>query len=169
MNQDARDKPVDASAGGNGAAGNEGDADDGDLADTLSELRVLLPSAQLLTAFMITVPFNPGFAAIVASEKAVFLATFLLAMVSLILLSAPAVQHRLIRPLINRVRFKHLASRQIVVGSVTLAFALTLSTYLVLTQVFGHVTGLLSATLIGTAIATLWWALPKLLKQRGTI
>ena len=35
---------------------------DGDLSDLLAELRVLLPSAQTLTAFLIILPFNAGFA-----------------------------------------------------------------------------------------------------------
>lgn len=35
--------------------------DDGDLTDMLGELRVLLPTAQLLSAFLIAVPFAPGF------------------------------------------------------------------------------------------------------------
>ena len=34
---------------------------DGDLTDTLGQLRVLLPSAQLLSAFLITVPRSPTF------------------------------------------------------------------------------------------------------------
>lgn len=112
--------------------------DDGDLTDMLGELRVLLPSAQLLSAFLITVPFNSGFANIVASEKTVFLATFTLSILSLVLLSAPAVQHRVIRPLTDRAGFKRLATRQIVVGAVLLAMALTLATQLVLSTVFGH-------------------------------
>ena len=97
--------------------GNEPDelSDDGDLTDMLGELRVLLPTAQLLSAFLITVPFTPGFSAIANAEKWVFLATFVLAVVGLVLLSAPAVQHRLIRPLLDRPRFKSLASRQILV------------------------------------------------------
>ena len=103
--------------------GNEPDelSDDGDLTDMLGELRVLLPTAQLLSAFLITVPFTPGFSAIANAEKWVFLATFVLAVVGLVLLSAPAVQHRLIRPLLDRPRFKSLASRQILVGAVALA------------------------------------------------
>ena len=48
--------------------------DDGDLTDLLGELRVLLPSSQLLSAFLITVPFMPGFNAIAYTEKWVFLA-----------------------------------------------------------------------------------------------
>lgn len=124
--------------------------DDGDLTDLLGELRVLLPSSQLLSAFLITVPFMPGFNAIAYTEKWVFLATFLLAVTSLVLLSATAVQHRLIRPLIDRPRFKTFASRQILAGAVTLAIALISGTQLVLSTIFGHFVGSLAAALIAT-------------------
>lgn len=50
------------------------DEEDGDLTDMLIELRVLLPPARLPSAFLITVPFSAGFAAIVSSDKDVFLA-----------------------------------------------------------------------------------------------
>ena len=143
--------------------------DSGDLSDMLGETRVLLPSAQLLTAFLITVPFNPGFAQVVAAEKMVFLATFLFSVMSLILLSAPAVQHRLIRPLVNRERFKRLGSKQIVAGSVTLSLALTLGTQLVLSEVFGHRVGNYAAGLIGTLIVMLWWVFPKFMKAKWRV
>lgn len=135
--------------------------DDGDLTDLLGELRVLLPSSQLLSAFLITVPFMPGFNAIAYTEKWVFLATFLLAVTSLVLLSATAVQHRLIRPLIDRPRFKTFASRQILAGAVTLAIALISGTQLVLSTIFGHFVVSLAAALIATLIFTLWWWLPR--------
>lgn len=143
--------------------------DDGDLTDMLNELRVLLPTAQLLSAFLITVPFASGFAAIVSAEKGVFLATFLLSVASLVLLSAPAVQHRLIRPLENRSRFKVLATRQIVLGSATLAMALVLATQLVLSAVLGHVVGNVAAGLIAGLILLLWWVLPKHWRASGRL
>ncbi len=141
--------------------------DDGDLTDMLGELRVLLPCAQLLSAFLITVPFNSGFANIVASEKGVFLATFILSILSLVLLSAPAVQHRLIRPLTDRAAFKRLASREIVVGAVLLGMALTLATQLVLSTVLGDWIGNAFATLTGGALLFLWWVLPKAMRAKG--
>ena len=49
---------------------------DGDFSDMLSEMRILLPGAQTLSAFLILLPFNAGFAKIDATEKIVFLATF---------------------------------------------------------------------------------------------
>src|SRR5215203_1583473 len=84
---------------------------DGDLSDMLSELRILLPGAQMLTAFLIILPFNGGARQIIQGESQAFLATFFFALTSLVLLSAPAIQHRLMRPLISRERFKRLATR----------------------------------------------------------
>lgn len=142
---------------------------DGDLTDLLGELRILLPSSQLLSAFLITVPFMPRFDAIAYTEKWVFLATFLLAVMSLILLSATAVQHRLIRPLIDRPRFKTFASRQILAGAVTLAIALISGTQLVLSTIFGHFVGSIVAALIAVLILTTWWWLPRHWKEAGRL
>lgn len=82
----------------------DGNSQDGDLSDMLSELHFLLPGAQLLTAFLITVPFSTGFSKIKQTERRIFLATFICSITSLVLLSAPAVQHRLMRPLLDRER-----------------------------------------------------------------
>ena len=134
--------------------------DDGDMTDMLGELRVLLPTAQLLSAFLITVPFAPGFASIVQAEKHVFLATFMLSVTSLALFTGPAVQHRLMRPLRNRAKFKTLASRQMLVGACTLGVALVLATQLVLAEVLGHSMGDVAAAVIAGLIVTMWLVVP---------
>ena len=139
--------------------------DDGDFSDMLSEQRILLPGAQMLTAFLIILPFNGGFRHIVHFEKLVFLATFICALVSLLLLSAPAIQHRLIRPLVDRAAFKHIASKFIVAGAVALAFAFTLATNLVISEVFGTVAGGVASGLIALVILVLWWMLPMYLQR----
>lgn len=142
--------------------------EDGDLSDMLSEQRILLPGAQMLTAFLIILPFNGAFAKIVQTEKLVFLATFFFSLGSLILLSAPAVQHRLMRPLVDRARFKRIASRQIVIGSVTLACAFILGTNLVISEVFGTLAGIGAGAVMGVLILCVWWLLPWYLKrERG--
>jgi hypothetical protein len=167
MRTDERTTALDNSPQIAGAA--PGGDDDGDLTDMLGELRVLLPTAQLLSAFLITVPFSSGFAATVAAEKRVFIGTFVLAVASLVTLSAPAVQHRVIRPLMDRARFKRLASRQIVFGSIALALALVLVTQLVLSAVFGHSVGNVAAGGIAVLIVLLWWVLPKMWRARGRL
>jgi len=139
--------------------------DEGDLSDLLSELRILLPGAQMLTAFLIILPFNGGFAKIVQAEKIVFLATFFLSMTSLVLLSAPAIQHRVMRPLQDRERFKRVADRIMMAGALSLALAFILGTNLVMSEVFGHVAGIAACTLMGVLIACMWWWLPLHLKH----
>lgn len=139
--------------------------EDGDFSDMLSEQRILLPGAQMLTAFLIILPFNGGFKQIVQTEKMVFLATFVLALMSLVLLSAPAIQHRLMRPLVNRARFKRVATRQIVAGAFTLAIALILATNLVISEVFGKVVGIVIGAMMATFILCIWWLLPAYLKR----
>ena len=134
--------------------------DDGDLTDMLGELRVLLPTAQLLSAFLVAVPFAPGFGAIVQAEKHVFLALFMLAVTSLVLFTAPAVQHRLMRPLRDRASFKKLATRQILVGATTLGAALVLSTQFVLSEVLGHTAGNAAAGAVALLILGVWLIAP---------
>lgn len=147
----------------------DADNDDGDLTDLLGELRVLLPTAQLLSAFLTTVPFSSGFGAIVKAEKIIFLITFILSITSLVLLSAPAVQHRLMRPLASRSEFKRRASSQVLLGAIALAVALTLVTQLVLSEVLDDTIGTVVAIGIALVIITLWWVLPKRWRSRGHI
>ena len=145
------------------------DEDDGDFSDMLSEMRILLPGAQMLTAFLIILPFNGGFSRIVHSEKLLFLATFVLALTSLVLLSAPAVQHRMMRPLKDRARFKRVATKLMVSGSLTLAIALVLGTNLVISEVFGATVGLVTCGLVALLILVVWWWMPRYLKKHAGV
>lgn len=143
--------------------------EDGDMSDMLSELRILLPGAQMLTAFLIILPFNSGGRQIIQDERIVFLATFFFALASLVLMSAPAIQHRLMRPLINRERFKRVATRQIVAGSFSLALAFTLGTNLVISTVFGKMVGNVASGTMAVLILLLWGVLPMYLKRKHGI
>lgn len=147
----------------------EEEDDDGDFSDMLSEMRILLPGAQMLSAFLIILPFNTGFAHIDHTEKLLFLATFFLALTSLVLLSAPAVQHRLMRPLKDRARFKRVATKQIVAGSFALAIALVLGTDLVISEVFGSTVGMTMAGIMAALIAVAWWLMPMYLKRHSGV
>ncbi len=140
--------------------------EDGDLSDMLSELRILLPGAQMLSAFLIILPFNGGARQVIEAHRYVFLVTFFFALTSLVLLSAPAIQHRLMRPLISKSRFKRMASRQIVAGSCALGCAFILGTNLVLSTVFGTVVGIVGAFAIASLIGSVWMVLPLYLKRK---
>lgn len=86
------------------------------LSDMLQELRVLQQGSQILTGFLVLLPFSPGFAKIEPFEKWVYVISFICSIISLVCFSAPAAQHRLEKPLKHRVRFKLLSTRIIIAG-----------------------------------------------------
>ena len=137
-----------------------------DLNDMLQELRILLQGVQVLSAFLIILPFSQGFAKIDQVEKWVYVATFACALSSLILMSAPAAQHRLERPLMDRVRFKQLATRMIIIGLAPFSLALILTSHLVVSEVVGSTAALIVSGLVAVLLAVLWWVLPIFHKQR---
>ena len=140
--------------------------DPGDLKDLLEEVRILLPGVQVLTAFLIVLPFNSGFAKIDALEKWIYLVTFCCAISSLILLSEPAIAHRLERPLRDRAAFKRHGTRMAIAGTIPLSVALVLVSHLVVTEVFSGVEGTLVAAGVAALIGVLWWLLPLRHKHR---
>lgn len=137
-----------------------------DLKDMLLELRIPLQGTQLLTAFLISLPFSQGFAKLQTPEKWVYMMTFLCSITSLILFSGPALHHRLERPLRNPQQFKNSASKLIIVATVPLSAALVLATQLVVNEVAGLLAGLLAATFVTVLIGSIWWAVPLIHKRR---
>jgi accessory gene regulator protein AgrB len=143
----------------------EEEHDDQSLADMLQELRVLLQGTQVLTAFLIILPFNQGFGQIDEAEKWVYLATFVSSLTALVFFTAPAAQHRLARPIVHRERFKNFATRMMVIGLVPLSVSLVLSSQLVVSQVFGVAPSLVVAGIVLVLIAVVWWVLPLARKE----
>jgi hypothetical protein len=136
-----------------------------DFGDLLQELRVLMQGAQILTAFLIILPFNVGFARIGAGEKGVYLATFACSLGSLIIFTAPAAQHRLEWPLRDRPQFKRFATRMAIVGLVPLSLSLVLATHLIVSQTLGTTQALLAALAASLLIGAVWWLVPLLLRR----
>jgi hypothetical protein len=143
--------------------------EDGDLTDLLGELRVLLPGAQTLTAFLIILPFNAGFAEIKNAEKGVYIVTFLCSVVSLICFTAPAAHHRLQRPLRDREAFKTLATRLIIAGLVPLSLAIVLASQLVISSVVAaQWVSWVIAGAVAVVILVMWWSIPIAGRSRTT-
>jgi membrane-bound acyltransferase YfiQ involved in biofilm formation len=140
---------------------------DHDLSDMLQEMRVLQQGAQVLTAFLIILPFSETFRAIAAGDKWVFLATFLVSLASLVFLSAPAASHRLERPLKDADRFKNFANRLIRTGLFFQSLAWMLTTEFVVSTVLGQTVGIVAAAAAGVLIAALWWLVPLLRRRRS--
>src|SRR5690348_10009919 len=90
----------------------------------LQELRVVQTGVQLLTAFLLTLPFQQRFDRLDATMRAVYLATVTFSVLSTLMLVAPVAMHRLLFRQ-HRIRVLVSASHRIAyVGLVFLGLAL---------------------------------------------
>ena len=63
-------------------------------------------------------------------------------------------------PLPDRAAFKRAVNRQVIIGLVPLSAAITLATYLVISDVVSTPAAGIVAGIVGLAIALLWWVIP---------
>jgi len=128
--------------------------------DLLQEIRVLLSGAQVLTAFLVTLPFSSGFGRLDSAERIVYVATFITALLSLVLFATPAAYHRLVWPVPDRRRFKRMGTRLVIAGLLPLSASLILATHLVLTEVLRDKYATVVTVFIAGVIGVFWWAWP---------
>lgn len=141
--------------------------DPNSLGDLHQELRILLQGSQVLAGFLVVLPFSARFGEISSFEKWIYLAAFLSTLLSLVLFSAPAIHHRLQRPLVNRIQFKNLATRMMLLGGITLSVALTLVSQVAVSEIVGDAIGSVIATMVAGVITFLWWVYPRLAPNRA--
>lgn len=140
--------------------------DPNSLAELLQELRILLQGAQFLAGFLVILPFSQRFADISRLEKGLYLGAFLATLASIILFSAPALHHRLQRPLANRIQFKNFATRMTVLGAIPLSLALPMAAHVAIAEIAGPLVATVLALLIAAAIGFVWWLSPRLFPNR---
>jgi len=133
----------------------------------LQELRVVQTGVQLLTGFLLTLPFQQRFTALSQPLRIVYLATVGCSVGATVLLVAPVGIHRL---LFRRHRLQVLVSaahRCAYAGLVLLGTALTGVTFIVFAAVAGPTAGFIAGACAVVLFGFFWWLLPLLLRTRG--
>ena len=133
----------------------------------LQELRVVQTGVQLLTGFLLTLPFQQRFDVLDPPMRNLYLATVACSVGSTVLLIAPVGMHRL---LFRRHRLQTLVSaahRCAYAGLALLGMALTGMTVIVFTAVGGPSPGLIAGACALTLFMFFWWLLPLLMRTRG--
>ncbi len=130
--------------------------------ELLQELRVAQTGVQILTGFLLTLPFTQRFEDLADSRVAVYAATLCAAVAATFLLMTPVALHRALfhrhaRPWL--VEAAHQASRW---GLATLALANVLAVWLILDVVAAGWIAWLVATLIAVFVLTMWVVVPAL-------
>jgi hypothetical protein len=133
----------------------------------LQELRVVQTGVQLLTGFLLTLPFQQRFDVLDQDMRYVYLATVGCSVGATVLLVAPVGIHRL---LFRRHRLQVLVSaahRCAYAGLALLGSALTGVTIIVFVAVAGRTAGYIAGVCGLAMFAFFWWVLPLLLRTRG--
>ncbi len=133
-------------------------------ADLLQELRVAQTGVQLLTGFLLTLPFQERFATLSDFQEDVYLVTVATSIASVAFLIAPVSLHRMLfRRYARRVTVAA-AHRLAVVGLLLLGCAIVEVTLLIFDVVRGRGPAIAAAAVAVVLLLSLWLAIPGYLR-----
>lgn len=134
--------------------------------DLLQEIRVTQTGVQILTGFLLTVPFSPRFESLDELQRNLYLCVLAGAVVTTGLVVAPAAFHRVL--------FRHRAKDWLVaaadrcarVGLVMVAVTVSGVLFLAFDIVVGDLAATIAFVVTLTYFALLWWATPAWMGRR---
>ncbi len=135
-------------------------------AELLQELRVTQTGVQILTGFLLTIPFSARFESLDELQRTVYLCVLSGSMLATALLVAPVVYHRILFRQRQRVWLVAAGNRSAKAGMVALAATVSGVTWLVFDVVVGRTAGLLALGVASVAFVVLWWLVPLVLRRR---
>jgi len=132
---------------------------DSKLKTALDETRLLFLGGQVLLGFQFQAFFQDGFSALSASARFLSLGGLALMVVSMALLVAPVMQHRLIERGDASHRLLRTTTRFAAASLAPLALSLAVATYVVIGRHYGMTAGILSGLCMGMACAFFWFGI----------
>lgn len=135
------------------------------VSELLGELRVAQAGVQILFGFLLSVVFTDQFRHAGGFEKSLHLSAVLLAVLSTVLLAAPAVWHRVLFRTGHREAILRAGNRSVIAGLVCLAAAVTVTVALIAKVVFGPVAMAVVGVFAGLLFGLLWFVLPARLRR----
>jgi drug/metabolite transporter (DMT)-like permease len=135
-------------------------------ADLLQELRVVQTGVQLLTGFLLTLPFQSRFDQLTQSGRNVYLATLAASVIATGFLIAPVSLHRFLFRRHARRATVDIAHRLAQTGLAFLAVAIVGVVLLIFDVVAGAPAGAVAAVLAAAMLAVLWVVLPLVVRSR---
>ncbi|MFD0806161.1 DUF6328 family protein [Nocardioides caeni] len=134
--------------------------------ELLQELRVMQTGAQILTGFLLTVPFSDRFEHLDDTQRVIYLCVMVGSVVTTCVIVAPASFHRVLFRQRERdwlVAASHQCAR---VGLAGLAIVSTGVVLLVFDVVVGTTAGIIAATSVVVLFGSLWLGLPLVVRRR---
>jgi hypothetical protein len=136
-------------------------------ADLLQELRVVQTGVQLLTGFLLTLPFQQRLTELTSFERSLYLGTVASAVISTGLLIGPVMLHRMLFRRHARLVMVTGAHRLAMLGTSFLAVAIVGVVLLIFDLVAGTTAGIVAAVVAGVVLAGLWAVVPAVIRIRN--
>jgi hypothetical protein len=140
---------------------------DRELIELLNELRVALPGVQVLFAFLLIVPFSPGFDDVTSTQRAVYFGSFVAATLAAALLIAPSTYHRIHFRAGERQRMLPSANRMAIAGTVFLAISMIGVVFLITDLLYDLLLASIATALVAGFFVWFWYGLPILRHLSG--
>ncbi len=134
-------------------------------ADLLQELRVVQTGVQLLTGFLLTLPFQARFEQLTTNERTIYLVTVALSVAATGFLIAPVSLHRILFRRHARELLVTASHRLALVGLALLGAAIVGAVLLIFDVVAGTATGIVAATAALVLLISLWAGLPWIVRN----
>jgi multisubunit Na+/H+ antiporter MnhG subunit len=134
--------------------------------DLLQELRVSQTGVQLLTGFLLTLPFQQRFGQLDDRSRDVYLATVSCAIGATAALIAPVAVHRLLFRQHARAEMVSAGHRCALVGLVMLALSVCGVLNIILTLVVSDTAGFIASGVAAVVYVIAWVVLPLMLRER---
>ena len=135
---------------------------DRELDELLNELRVAIPGAEVLFAFLLGVAFTSTFENASDLQRHVYVGTLLATAAATALLIAPTAYHRLHFRNSEKERIIYSGTRMAIASLVMLLLAVTGVVFLVADVIYGGSVPIVLASLIAAWFVWFWFALPLL-------
>ncbi|PPF80166.1 sodium:proton antiporter [Subtercola sp. Z020] len=135
--------------------------------EILQELRVIQTGTQILTGFLLTLPFQARFADLTAFQTGLYLALVVGAALATALALAPVSVHRALFRLGAKKQIVTIGNRLAIVTLAVVSLVLTGTVVFVFDVVGGDTVGLLVGIVALVVLAALWVALPLAVRRRS--
>ena len=135
--------------------------------ELLQELRVMQTGVQILTGFLLTLPFQSRFADLDQYQVNVYLALVIAAVIATALIVAPVSVHRVLFRKRMKGNIVTLTDRITRIALAVLALVIAGVAVLVFDVVVGRTAGIVAGSAAFVLMALLWVLLPETLRRRG--
>lgn len=140
---------------------------DRNFVELLQGARVAVTGVQVLFAFLLTVPFSPGFVRLGEGDRRLFYVALVSAAVASICYIAPATQHRVLFRQGLKETLVRRSNAYGIAGALALAVSMTAATMLVVDFLFHSALGMVTAGAVALLAVWAWFGQPALDRSRA--